>query len=129
MYMYNVHVPITVASISAASPHQPQQCIPDIVVWMLAGRKRVACTRIPAHKLFYTDGKGRGKLCSKVQTLYLLVCGPQSARLQCSSTCSIHVGCAVQGRRKQICIGQAASSGEYSLDFRPSEIVSGAILR
>ena len=56
---------------------------------------------------------------------------------------SVHI----QGRRKQICIGQAASSAEYSscakfarplgglggmpprkiLDFRPSEIVSGAI--
>ena len=54
----------------------------------------------------------------------------------------------MQGHRKQICIGQAASSAEYSscakhvplggvgacpprkiLDFRPSEIVSGAILR
>ncbi|CAI8014042.1 Myoferlin [Geodia barretti] len=50
---------------------EPQQCIPDVIVWMLAGRKRVACIRIPAHKLFYADGKGRGQLCSKVQTLFL----------------------------------------------------------
>ena len=67
------HVNFHVYYISAGPPHQPQQCIPDVVVWMLAGRKRVACTRIPAHKLFYTDGKGRGQLCSKIQTLFLMV--------------------------------------------------------
>lgn len=61
-------------------PIQPQQCIPDVVVWMLAGRKRVACTRIPAHKLFYSDGKGRGQLCSKVQTLFLTVCDRSGSR-------------------------------------------------
>ena len=52
---------------------QPQQCVPDVVIWMLAGKNRVACTRIPAHKLFFASGKGRGQLCSKVQTLFLMV--------------------------------------------------------
>lgn len=51
---------------------EPQNCIPDVVIWMLSGNKRKACKRIPSHLLMYSSiAKARGKLCGKVQTLFL----------------------------------------------------------
>lgn len=53
---------------------QPQQCVPDVIIWMLAGNKRVAYSRVPAHTLYYAnDERGRGELCGKIQTLFLTV--------------------------------------------------------
>ena len=53
---------------------QPQNCVPDVIIWMLAGNKRVAVKRIPSHLLIYSKtAKARGKLCGKVQTIFLMV--------------------------------------------------------
>lgn len=55
-------------------PSQPQITVPDVIIWMLAGKNRVACKRIPAHKLMYAAQQmQRGELCGTVQTITLEV--------------------------------------------------------
>ena len=41
---------------------------------MLSGNDRVACQRIPAHKLMYSTSEwGRGQLCGQIQDIILKV--------------------------------------------------------
>jgi len=70
LYMYSLRSPLR----PFLHISQTQNCIPDVIIWMLSGNKRVACKRIPSHLLMYsTLGKARGKLCGKVQTIFLTV--------------------------------------------------------
>ncbi|EPY87379.1 dysferlin isoform 14 [Camelus ferus] len=52
---------------------EPQNSLPDIVIWMLQGDKRVAYQRVPAHEvLFSRRGTSYcGKNCGKLQTIFL----------------------------------------------------------
>lgn len=51
---------------------EPQNNIPDVIVWMLTGNKRIAYKRISVHQiLFSPDATKSGKYCGKVQTLLL----------------------------------------------------------
>ena len=60
---------------------QPQNCIPDVIVWMLAGNKRVAVKRIPSNELMYSPiAKARGKYCGKLQVINLTVSHAQHPR-------------------------------------------------
>ena len=53
---------------------QPQNSIPDVIIWMLSGNKRVACKRIPSHLvMFSTTAQSMGKLCAKQMTFFLTV--------------------------------------------------------
>ena len=53
---------------------QPQNTVPDVIIWMLSAGKRVASCRIPSHKLMYsTTAKARGQDCGKMQTVFLMV--------------------------------------------------------
>lgn len=53
---------------------QPQNSIPDVIIWMMSGKKRVAVSRIPSHEIMYADtAMARGKNCGKVQTITLTV--------------------------------------------------------
>ncbi|KAM4807607.1 LOW QUALITY PROTEIN: dysferlin [Rhinophrynus dorsalis] len=56
-----------------AMAEEPQNSLPDIVIWMLQGDKRVAYYRMPAHQvLFSRNGpKCCGKDCGKLQTIFL----------------------------------------------------------
>ncbi len=66
--MHYVHV----YHLFSCTPSQPQNSVPDVVVWMLSGQKRVAVKRIPSHELMYsTVAKARGKNCGKLQTIFL----------------------------------------------------------
>ncbi|XP_014671407.1 PREDICTED: dysferlin-like [Priapulus caudatus] len=52
--------------------HEPQNSIPDVVVWMLSGNRRIAYYRIPAYDVLYaSDPAAAGYNCGKVQTLNL----------------------------------------------------------
>ncbi|XP_072905190.1 myoferlin-like [Hemitrygon akajei] len=52
---------------------EPQNSLPDIIIWMMCGEKRVACARIKAQSvLFSSDSrKSCGKFCGKWQTVFL----------------------------------------------------------
>lgn len=54
---------------------QPQISMPDVIIWMLRGEKRVACSRIPAHQILYStfSEQACGQHCGKTQTVYLQV--------------------------------------------------------
>lgn len=52
---------------------EPQNSMPDIIIWMIRGEKRLAYARIPAHQVLYsTKGENAsGKYCGKTQTIFL----------------------------------------------------------
>ncbi|XP_058399532.1 myoferlin isoform X2 [Diceros bicornis minor] len=52
---------------------EPQNSMPDIIIWMIRGEKRLAYARIPAHQVLYsTSGENAcGKYCGKTQTVFL----------------------------------------------------------
>uniref|UniRef100_A0A452QDC3 Myoferlin n=1 Tax=Ursus americanus TaxID=9643 RepID=A0A452QDC3_URSAM len=52
---------------------EPQNSMPDIIIWMIRGEKRLAYARIPAHQVLYsTSGESAsGKYCGKTQTILL----------------------------------------------------------
>ena len=53
---------------------QPQNSMPDVVIWMMSGEKRIAYHRIPAYDLLYsTHAEARGKHCGKTLDLFMQV--------------------------------------------------------
>ncbi|KAK3095803.1 hypothetical protein FSP39_019399 [Pinctada imbricata] len=51
---------------------EPQNSMPDVVVWMISGEKRLAYHRIPANELLYSQNPDHmGRLCGKLQSLQL----------------------------------------------------------
>uniref|UniRef100_G3TG62 Dysferlin n=2 Tax=Elephantidae TaxID=9780 RepID=G3TG62_LOXAF len=52
---------------------EPQNSLPDIVIWMLQGDKRVAYQRVPAHEVIFSRRGANycGKNCGKLQTIFL----------------------------------------------------------
>ncbi|XP_076320149.1 otoferlin-like isoform X2 [Tachypleus tridentatus] len=57
----------------------PQHALPDVFVWMISGGKRVAYSRLPAKDLLFSIVEEEaGKLCGKVQTLFLKLPGKKS---------------------------------------------------
>uniref|UniRef100_A0A8C2TLC7 Dysferlin n=1 Tax=Coturnix japonica TaxID=93934 RepID=A0A8C2TLC7_COTJA len=56
-----------------AMAEEPQNSLPDVVIWMLRGEKRVAYARVPAHQVLYSRGGPGccGRNCGKLQTIFL----------------------------------------------------------
>ncbi|XP_041041967.1 dysferlin isoform X1 [Carcharodon carcharias] len=52
---------------------EPQNSLPDIVIWMLQGDRRIAYHRIPAHEILYSRRNPvcSGKNCGMLQTIFL----------------------------------------------------------
>uniref|UniRef100_A0A4W6DL90 Myoferlin n=1 Tax=Lates calcarifer TaxID=8187 RepID=A0A4W6DL90_LATCA len=52
---------------------EPQNSMPDVIIWMLRGEKRVACSRIPAHQILFStySEQACGQHCGKTQTVFL----------------------------------------------------------
>ncbi|XP_062065628.1 dysferlin isoform X17 [Lepus europaeus] len=56
-----------------ALAEEPQNSLPDIIIWMLQGDKRVAYQRVPAHQVLFSRRGASfcGKNCGKLQTIFL----------------------------------------------------------
>ncbi|XP_054846459.1 dysferlin isoform X2 [Eublepharis macularius] len=52
---------------------EPQNSLPDIVIWMLQGDRRVAYSRVPAREVLYSRNgpNSCGKNCGQLQTIFL----------------------------------------------------------
>ncbi|XP_040924277.1 myoferlin isoform X2 [Betta splendens] len=52
---------------------EPQNSMPDVIIWMLRGEKRVAYGRIPAHEILFSTHSEQacGQHCGKTQTVFL----------------------------------------------------------
>ncbi|XP_027766307.1 dysferlin-like, partial [Empidonax traillii] len=52
---------------------EPQNSLPDIVIWMLQGDRRVAYARVPAHRVLFSRNIPQccGADCGKLQTIFL----------------------------------------------------------
>ncbi|XP_074020187.1 fer-1-like protein 5 [Numenius arquata] len=63
---------------------EPQAGVPDVMLWLLRGERRVACARVPASDLMFSrSGPGAcGRLCGRLQTLFLLGSGDIHAQLR-----------------------------------------------
>ncbi|KAJ8264359.1 hypothetical protein GJAV_G00148240 [Gymnothorax javanicus] len=52
---------------------EPQNSMPDVIIWMLRGEKRVASARIPANQILYStfSEQACGQHCGRTQTIFL----------------------------------------------------------
>uniref|UniRef100_A0A4W4GVV4 C2 domain-containing protein n=1 Tax=Electrophorus electricus TaxID=8005 RepID=A0A4W4GVV4_ELEEL len=52
---------------------EPQNSLPDIIIWMLRGEKRMAYARIPANRVLFSthSNQATGKYCGKTQTIFM----------------------------------------------------------
>ncbi|XP_061646741.1 myoferlin isoform X2 [Phyllopteryx taeniolatus] len=52
---------------------EPQNSMPDVIIWMLRGEKRVAFARVPAHHILYSNYSEQacGKHCGRMQTIFM----------------------------------------------------------
>ncbi|XP_029925926.1 myoferlin isoform X2 [Myripristis murdjan] len=52
---------------------EPQNSVPDVIIWMLRGEKRVAYARVPAHQILYStfSEQACGKHCGSTQTIFM----------------------------------------------------------
>ncbi|XP_062488740.1 myoferlin-like [Pezoporus occidentalis] len=63
---------------------EPQAAVPDVLLWMLRGERRVACARIPAPDIMFSrSGPGAcGRFCGRLRTLFLMGSGDIRAQLR-----------------------------------------------
>ncbi|XP_025904647.1 dysferlin [Nothoprocta perdicaria] len=56
-----------------AVAEEPQSSLPDVLIWMLQGERRVACARVPAHQVLFSRRAASccGRSCGKLQTIFL----------------------------------------------------------
>lgn len=54
---------------------QPQNSMPDVIIWMLRREKRVAYARVPANQILFSNlsEQACGKHCGKSQTIFMQV--------------------------------------------------------
>ncbi|XP_036979815.1 myoferlin [Acanthopagrus latus] len=52
---------------------EPQNSMPDVIIWMLRGEKRVAFARVPANEILYSNfsEQARGKHCGRTKTIFM----------------------------------------------------------
>ncbi|XP_028983374.1 myoferlin [Betta splendens] len=52
---------------------EPQNSMPDVIIWMLRGEKRVSFARIPANQILYSSFSEQacGKHCGRTQTIFM----------------------------------------------------------
>uniref|UniRef100_A0A663M8X4 Myoferlin n=1 Tax=Athene cunicularia TaxID=194338 RepID=A0A663M8X4_ATHCN len=70
---FNILLIITLNFLFPTNNPQPQNSMPDVIIWMIRGEKRLAYARVPAHQVLYstTSPESSGKYCGKTQTVFL----------------------------------------------------------
>lgn len=54
--------------------NEPQNSMPDVIIWMIASEKRIAYYRIPANDLIFSENHMyRGRYCGRVRTITMKV--------------------------------------------------------
>lgn len=93
---------------NTSTPPQPQNSLPDVVIWMLRGEKRVAYARVPAREVLYSQSGPNccGRNCGKLQTIFLKVRG-LSVRT-CRPQLLVHPGAAPRDRSPVLCAALSA---------------------
>ncbi|EDL85878.1 fer-1-like 4 (C. elegans) (predicted), isoform CRA_a [Rattus norvegicus] len=72
-YTWRLHSSNSVCKVAERLPQPP---LPDVLVWMFSGQRRVAYARVPAQDvLFSVVEEERGRDCGKIQSLLLTVSG------------------------------------------------------
>ncbi|XP_074784448.1 fer-1-like protein 5 [Athene noctua] len=68
----------------AALAVEPQVGIPDVLLWLLRGERRVACARVPAADIMFSRSSpgACGRFCGRIQTLFLVGSGDTGAQLR-----------------------------------------------
>ncbi|XP_022096608.1 dysferlin-like isoform X4 [Acanthaster planci] len=62
---------------------EPQNSMPDVIVWMISGSKRIAFHRIPSYDLLFSSlhPDACGKLCGKLNSIFLKFAGKSSMNI------------------------------------------------
>uniref|UniRef100_A0AAQ4PUW1 Myoferlin like n=1 Tax=Gasterosteus aculeatus aculeatus TaxID=481459 RepID=A0AAQ4PUW1_GASAC len=68
----------------------PQNSMPDVIIWMLRGEKRVAFARVPANQILFSNYSEQacGKHCGRTQTIFMQV--PVQLRINIWLCLSVH---------------------------------------
>uniref|UniRef100_A0A671FQ71 C2 domain-containing protein n=1 Tax=Rhinolophus ferrumequinum TaxID=59479 RepID=A0A671FQ71_RHIFE len=94
---------------------EPQPPLPDVLVWMLSGQRRVAWARIPAQDvLFSVVEEERGQDCGKIQTLLLTAPGAAPGEVSAKLELFLWLGLGKQAK---------ACTSELPLDLLPEPSV------
>ncbi|XP_051830260.1 dysferlin isoform X17 [Antechinus flavipes] len=85
-----------------ALAEEPQNSLPDVVIWMLQGDKRVAYHRVPAHEILFSRAGARccGKNCGKLQTIFLKypMEGVKGSKMPAQIRVQLWLGLSVDGK-------------------------------
>ncbi|XP_057637172.1 fer-1-like protein 4 [Chionomys nivalis] len=111
----NMQRKVTLAKKLLAKLHfltqEPQPPLPDVLVWMFSGQRRVAYARIPAQDvLFSVVEEERGRDCGKIQSLLLTAPGAAPGEVCAKLELFLWLGLAKQAK---------ACTSELPLDLLP----------
>ena len=66
---------------------QPQNSMPDVIIWMISGEKRIAYFRCAAHHVLWSQNPDyRGKYCAQLSTIELKVSQTRDQSVSCCHT-------------------------------------------
>ncbi|XP_054030877.1 fer-1-like protein 5 [Dryobates pubescens] len=106
---------------AAALAVEPQAAVPDVVLWLLRGGRRLACARVPATQVMFSPrgSAACGRLCGRVQTLFLVTLSVPPSPCPPPPTCPLSPraqGCGglCAQLRLQLWLGRVADSRDLA---------------
>ncbi|XP_041638940.1 fer-1-like protein 4 [Cheilinus undulatus] len=84
---------------------EPQTIIPDVFLWLLSGRKRLAYVRIPAHSIYFSlVEEQRGRDCGRLTTLYMRSPGAPASEIFAKLEAYLWLGLAKYSKEVTNCL-------------------------